>query len=137
MEELTFTTASGVENLDENTTVDVGDFLAFYTGESYTTETAASDGYGRITAVDYTTDELGSDYYQLTYTDATKDDVLSSMDVDTTDPISGDAMLDGVDTQKLEEQIAQSSHRKRLCPDCSGPHFRGDRRDGSERPDGR
>ena len=59
--------------------------------------------------MDYTTDELGSDYYQLTYTDATKDDVLSSMDVDTTDPISGDAMLDGVDTQKLEEQIAQQA----------------------------
>ena len=109
VEELTFTTASGVENLDENTTVDVGDFLAFYTGESYTTGNAESDGYGRITAVDYTTDELGSDYYQLTYTDATKDDVLSSMDVDTTDPISGDAMLDGVDTQKLEEQIAQQA----------------------------
>jgi len=109
VEELTFTTASGVENLDENTTVDVGDFLAFYTGESYTIETAASDGYGRITAVDYTTDELGSDYYQLTYTDATKDDVLSSMDVDTTDPISGDAMLDGVDTQKLEKQIARQA----------------------------
>ena len=109
VEELTFTTASGVENLDENTTVEVGDFLAFYTGESYTTGNAESDGYGRITAVDYTTDELGSDYYQLTYTDATKDDVLSSMDVDTTDPISGDAMLDGVDTQKLEEQIAQQA----------------------------
>lgn len=109
VEELTFTAASGVENLDENTTVDVGDFLAFYTGESYTIETAASDGYGRITAVDYTTDELGSDYYQLTYTDATKDDVLSSMDVDTTDPISGDAMLDGVDTQKLEKQIARQA----------------------------
>ena len=109
VEELTFTAASGVENLDKNTTVDVGDFLAFYTGESYTTENAESDGYGRITAVDYTTDELGSDYYQLTYTDATKDDVLSSMDVDTTDPISGDAMLDGVDTQKLEEQIAQQA----------------------------
>lgn len=107
VEELTFTTASGVENLDENTTIDVGDFLAFYTGESYTT--AESADYGRITAVDYTTDELGSDYYQLTYTDATKDDVLSSMDVDTTDPISGDTMLDGVDTQKLEEQIAQQA----------------------------
>ena len=105
--ELTFTAASGVENLDENTTVDVGDFLAFYTGESY--ENAASDGYGRITAVDYTTDELGSDYYQLTYTDATKDDVLSSMDVDTTDPISGDTMLDGVDTEKLEKQIARQA----------------------------
>ena len=107
--ELTFTAASGVENLDENTTVDVGDFLAFYTGESYTIETAASDGYGRITAVDYTTDALGSDYYQITYTDATEDDVLSSMDVDTTDPISGNAMLDGVDTQKLEKQIARQA----------------------------
>lgn len=103
VEELTFTTASGVENLDENTTIDVGDFLAFYTGESYTT--AESADYGRITAVDYTTDELGSDYYQLTYTDATKDDVLSSMDVDTTDPISGDTMLDGVDTQNWRNRL--------------------------------
>lgn len=31
------------------------------------------------------------------------------MDVDTTDPISGDAMLDGVDTEKLEEQIARQA----------------------------
>ena len=110
VEELTFTTASGVGNLDENTTVDVGDFLAFYTGKSYTTENAASDGYGRITAVDHTTDEnTGVACYQLTYTDATEDDVLSSMDVDTTDPISGNAMLDGVDTEKLEEQIARQA----------------------------
>ena len=110
VEELTFTTASGVGNLDENTTVDVGDFLAFYTGKSYTTENAASDGYGRITAVDHTTDEnTGVACYQLTYTDATEDDVLSSMDVDTTDPISGDAMLDGVDTEKLEKQIARQA----------------------------
>ena len=110
VEELTFTTASGVGNLDENTTVDVGDFLAFYTGKSYTTENAASDGYGRITAVDHTTDEnTGVACYQLTYTDATEDDVLSSMDVDTTDPISGDAMLDGVDTEKLEAQIARQA----------------------------
>ena len=110
VEELTFTTASGVGNLDENTTVDVGDFLAFYTGKSYTTENAASDGYGRITAVDHTTDEnTGVACYQLTYTDATEDDVLSAMDVDTTDPISGDAMLDGVDTEKLEEQIARQA----------------------------
>ena len=105
--ELTFTASSGVEKLNESTTVDVGDFLAFYTGESY--DNAESAGYGRITAVDYTTDELGSDYYQLTYTDATKDDVLSSMDVDTTDPISGDTMLDGVDTEKLEKQIARQA----------------------------
>ena len=109
VEELTFTAASSVGNLDENTTIDVGDFLAFYTGESYTAGNAESDGYGRITAVDYTTDELGSDYYQITYTDATKDDVLSSMDVDTTDPISGDAMLNGVDTEKLEKQIARQA----------------------------
>lgn len=109
VEELTFTAASSVGNLDENTTIDVGDFLAFYTGESYTAGNAESDGYGRITAVDYTTDELSSDYYQITYTDATKDDVLSSMDVDTTDPISGDAMLHDVDTQKLEKQIARQA----------------------------
>ena len=107
VEELTFTTASGVGNLGENTTVDVGDFLAFYMGESY--EDAASDGYGRITAVDYTTDAFGSDCYRITYTNATENDVLSSMDVDTTDPISGDAMLNGVDTQELEEQIAQQA----------------------------
>ena len=111
VEELTFTAASSdVENLDESTTVDVGDFLAFYTGNSYKTEeNAASDGYGRITDVGYTTDEFGTDYYRLTYTDATEDDVLSSMDVDTTDPISGDAILGDVDTAELEKQIAQQA----------------------------
>ena len=110
VEELTFTASTKLEKLDESTTVDVGDFLAFYTGSGYTDENAVSDGYGRITAVDHTTDEnTGVACYQLTYTDATEDDVLSSMDVDTTDPISGDAMLDGVDTEKLEKQIARQA----------------------------
>lgn len=110
VEELTFTASSELEKLNESTTVDVGDFLAFYSGSSYTDENATSDGYGRITAVDYAADEAtGVACYQLTYTDATEDDVLSSMDVDTTDPISGDSMLEGVDTEELEKQIAQQA----------------------------
>ena len=108
VEELTFTASSGLEKLDESTTVDVGDFIAFYKGTSYTNENITSDGYGRITKVDVT-DDSGTDYYQLTYTDATKDNVLSSMDVDTSDPVSGDAMLEGINAAELKSEIAQQA----------------------------
>ena len=114
VEELTFTAASSVGNLDENTTIDVGDFLAFYTGESYTIETAASDGYGRITAVDYTTDELGSDYYQLTYTNATKHNVFSFLDKDTTAPINHNTMLNNNDTKNKTTNKQKNAALPRL-----------------------
>ena len=114
VEELTFTAsdaedAAEVNKLDESTTVDVGDFLVFYEGSSYKAGDAASDGYGLIKTVGYTTDDFGAVYYQLTYTNATKDDVLSSMDVDTSDPVSGDAILANTDIGKLEEEIAQQA----------------------------
>ena len=114
VEELTFTAADAadaaeVNKLDESTTVDVGDFLAFYKGSSYKDGEAASDGYGLIKTVDYTTDDFGAVYYRLTYTDATEDDVLSSMDVDTSDPVSGNAILANTDIDKLEQEIAQQA----------------------------
>ncbi len=108
VEELTFTASDEVENLDENTTVDVGDFIAFYAGTSYTAASGTAL-YGRITEVDNTTDATGTDYYQLTYTDTTEDAVLSSMDVDTSDPVSGDAILENTDIDELEQQIAQQA----------------------------
>lgn len=111
VEELTFTaSAETEEKLNESTTVDVGDFLVFYEGESYTTDAAKAKGYGLITAVGDSTDEdTGAACYEIVYTDTTEEAVLSSMDVDTTDPISGDAILGDVDTAELEKQIAQQA----------------------------
>ena len=110
VEVLTFTASPENEKLDESTTVDVGDFLAFYTGSSYTDENATPAGYGRITAVETVTDaETGSAYYEIAYETATEDDVRNSMNVDTTDPVSGDAILENTDIEALEEQIAQQA----------------------------
>lgn len=115
VEELTFTAADAadtaeVNKLDESTTVDVGDFLVFYEGENYATDAAEAKGYGLITAVGDSTDEdTGAACYEIVYTDTTEEAVLSSMDVDTTDPVGGDAILENTNIKELETQIAQQA----------------------------
>lgn len=60
--------------LDANTTVDVGDYIAFYTGSW--DGSGALDSYGEITAVTET-----ADGYAVTYTDTTEAAVMASMDL--------------------------------------------------------
>lgn len=59
--------------LDADTTVDVGDYIAFYTGSL---GSGALDSYGEITAVAET-----ADGYAVTYTDTTEAAVMASMDL--------------------------------------------------------
>ena len=77
--ELTFTDDKyAVMGLDSQTTVDVGDFLAIYQGE--TPEQATALTYGRITQVE-TTQADGVECYVLTYEMAAEAEVLAAMDL--------------------------------------------------------
>ncbi len=77
--ELTFTDDKyAVMGLDSQTTVDVGDFLAIYQGE--TPEQAMALTYGRITQVE-TTQADGVECYVLTYAAAAEAEVLAAMDL--------------------------------------------------------
>ncbi len=77
--ELTFTDDKyAVMGLDSQTTVDVGDFLAIYQGE--TPEQAMALTYGRITKVDTALVD-GVECYVLTYAEAAQAEVLAAMDL--------------------------------------------------------
>lgn len=95
--------------LDSQTTVDPGDFLMFYSG-IFGIETGDDAAemlglFGRITKV---TDN-GDGTTTVTYTDATWEEVQAVMDVYTNQSVSGEEMLEGVDTEKMEAEIEQQA----------------------------
>ena len=63
--------------LDENTTLDVGDFLTFYNGNLRDEETLSSVGTGIVTAVEKT--EFGS--FVVSYEEATTEDMDTAMEM--------------------------------------------------------
>ena len=95
-------------NLDSQTTVDVGDFFAFYTGDLgvESGEGAAKlTGYGKITKVKAN----GNDTTTITYIVVTWDDVESCMDVYTEEQMSAAELLEGMDTSEMESEIEQQA----------------------------
>ena len=79
VENMTYTDDQYTEmGLDSQTTIDVGDFLAFYTGTLG--GESQSRGYARITRVETVTQD-GEEYYVLTYEDAAEADVFAAMDL--------------------------------------------------------
>lgn len=81
--------------LDDETTVDVGDFLALYTNVN-----SGTPVYGKITSVDVS----GSDYI-INYDTVTWDDVQAAMDVYRTEHVEGDDLLEETDRQQLENDV--------------------------------
>lgn len=79
VENMTYTDDQYTEmGLDSQTTIDVGDFLAFYSGTLG--GESQSRGYARITHVETVTQD-GEEYYVLTYEDAAEADVFAAMDL--------------------------------------------------------
>lgn len=95
-------------NLDSQTTVDIGDFLAFYTGE-YGVENGenatALVGYGKIAKVK----DNGNDTTTITYILVTWEDVQSCMDVYTEEEMSAQELLEGVNIDEMESEIEQQA----------------------------
>lgn len=95
-------------DLDSQTTVDVGDFLVFYTGDLTVTagENAAErQGFAEITAVTQNNDGTTT----VTYREATWDEVDSSMDVYTQEEVTADEMLEGINKEEIEAAIEQQA----------------------------
>ena len=82
--------------LDADTTVDEGDFLAFYTDMT----SGAAPTYGRIKSV-----LIEDDKYIITYETVTWETVQSSMDAYTKEPVDGEVLLAGTDIQQMEADI--------------------------------
>ena len=79
VENMTYTDDEYAElGLDSQTTIDAGDFLAFYTGALG--GESKSQGYAEITSVETITQD-GEEYYVLTYKDAAEADVFAAMDL--------------------------------------------------------
>lgn len=85
--------------LDADTTVDVGDYLAFYRGSL---ETADQLTYGQITAI-----EVSGEDTILTYTEVSEATVLDSMTVYSTEEM--DIELDEKTAQSIEREIEQEA----------------------------
>ena len=95
--------------LDSQTVVNVGDFLAFYTGDIAVQSgegAAALTGYGKITAVTANADETTT----ITFIKVTWADVESSMDVYAKEEMTAQEMLDGMDTENMESEIEQQAY---------------------------
>lgn len=92
-----------VLGLDGSTLVDVGDYLAFYTG-NFGSNNMALSFYAKIETV-----ERSGDDYVITYSSVTEEEVLGAISIYQVDSISGAAMLDGVDVEALEEQMRQQA----------------------------
>ena len=93
--------------LDSQTTVDAGDFMAFYTGEFTENEQQTARSavvYARIDTVGV--DETGENYV-ITYTPVEEEEVLSAMEVYDEDPITD--MLEDVDQELLEESLEEQA----------------------------
>jgi len=89
--------------LDANTTVDVGDFLTFYSGVFGVSDSQVI-GYGRVTEITVT----GSTTV-ISYNKCTWEDVESSMDLRAEDQINGEQLLEGIDVEDLENQIEEQA----------------------------
>ncbi len=90
-----------VMGLDAQTTIDEGDFIAFYTGDIGSQE-GSLDGYVQITGVTLTESE-----YTITYIGVSEADVLAAMDIYSTRTESID--LTEEEAQNIEREIVSQA----------------------------
>ncbi|WP_170841411.1 InlB B-repeat-containing protein [[Clostridium] fimetarium] len=88
--------------LDEKTTIDVGDYIVFYSGQFDSPTGSAT--YSKISTVRNEGENI-----IITYVDATIDEVVATMDVYDTEGVNGDTLLEGVSKESLEADIEQQA----------------------------
>lgn len=95
-------------DLDSQTTADVGDFLMFYSGTFGITEgedAASITSYAKITSVKENNDGTTT----IGYETVGWEEVRQTMDIYAEQQISGEDMLEGVDTNQLERSIEEQA----------------------------
>lgn len=85
--------------LDSNTTVDVGDYLALYTDIN-----SGTPSYGEITSV-----AQSGNQYIVAYTPVTWEEVQNTMDVYRKESVEGDELLEDTDRAKLEQDVEEQA----------------------------
>ncbi|NCC85030.1 MAG: hypothetical protein EOM03_13020, partial [Clostridia bacterium] len=98
--------------LDDETTVDVGDFLALYTGSISSSDNQAS--YGQILSV-----ELADDRYTIGFKVVSLETLQSVMDLYDNRGVSGDSLLAGVDIEDLEESIEMQARESGFAEEAA------------------
>lgn len=90
----------GELGLDENTTVDIDDYIIFYKGEPTNGETT---GYAKVTGV-----RCNGDMVTVTYVDATMEEVNASMDMNSSR--NADIELSDDEIAELEDSIRKQAY---------------------------
>jgi uncharacterized repeat protein (TIGR02543 family) len=89
--------------LNELTTVDVGDFIAFYQGQ-FDVEGSEVVRYGRITSI-----APAAEMDVITYTNATAEDVKHVFNIYQQQALDGDQLLSDEDIAKIEDQMERQA----------------------------
>ena len=87
-------------DLDSETTVDEGDYLAIYTGTMGENGSGTVSLYGEITSV-----LLSEGKYIVSYIPVSEEDMRQTMDVYQKENVEGEDLLEDTDVQALEEDI--------------------------------
>lgn len=87
-------------DLDSETTVDEGDYLALYTGTMGENGSGTVSLYGEITSV-----LLSGEKYIVSYIPVSEEDMRQTMDVYQKENVEGEDLLEDTDVQALEEDI--------------------------------
>lgn len=87
-------------DLDSETTVDEGDYLALYTGTMGENGSGTVSLYGEITNV-----LLSGERYIVSYMPVSEEDMRQTMDVYQKENVEGEDLLEDTDVQALEEDI--------------------------------
>lgn len=93
--------------LDSRTTMDKGDFIAFYSGtlkDDGTIEGGRTERYGEIQSV-----ETVGDNYVITYQTVTLSELQAAMAANKKENMDGDALLEGVDREEIERSVEQQA----------------------------
>ncbi len=88
--------------LDSQTTVDVGDFIAFYQGPFGAN--AVMNGYGVIVSI-----SQDEEFLVMEYEEVTLEEILAAMDMYNTEPMSGETLLEEADVAALEADIERQA----------------------------
>lgn len=93
--------------LDSQTTIDVGDFIAFYSGtlkDDGTVEGGQTERYGEILSV-----ELKDESYVIEYKDVTLDELQKAMAASKKENMDGEALLKDVDKKEIERNVEKQA----------------------------
>ncbi len=89
---------------DDDTTIDVDDYIALFSGGDDPDANSKAEGYGRVTAV---SENSAEGTITIEYVDATEEEVMASMDLYNTR--NADIDLSEEEIRKMEEDIKQQA----------------------------